>query len=126
MILMLAMWIGFRTLTEKQGQVIPIAGIVIDKLDEIGTAVFIARVLGCYHHVNRQRFSGLGEGWRGGFQRERSVRQWNSFYLGRGMWTRIQGASSCGDGRLPERVQCPDIGRVVSWSLPDEILDRLA
>jgi hypothetical protein len=53
MILMFAMWIGFWALTEKQGQVIPIAGIVIDKLDEIGTAVFIARVLGCYHHVNR-------------------------------------------------------------------------
>ena len=61
MIAVFAGLIGFRILTGKLGQVIPIAGLLFDKLDEIWTAVFVARVLGSYYHVNRRRFSWFGE-----------------------------------------------------------------
>ena len=62
MLVVFAALAGVQVLAGKLSDMIPIAGVVIDKLDEIWTAVFIARVMGAFYFVNRRRLSWFGEG----------------------------------------------------------------
>jgi hypothetical protein len=48
-------------LAGKLSDLIPIAGVVIDQLDALWSAVFLARVLGAFYYVNRRRLSWFGE-----------------------------------------------------------------
>lgn len=62
MLVVFAALAGVQVLAGKLSDMIPIAGVVIDKLDEIWTAVFIARVMGAFYFVNRRQLSWFGEG----------------------------------------------------------------
>lgn len=53
--------IGVQVLTGKLSAMIPIAGLLIDKLDELWSAVFLSRILGGLYYVNRRRLSWFGE-----------------------------------------------------------------
>jgi len=52
---------GLQILTSELSKVIPIGGVLIDKLDELWSAVFLARVLGGLYYVNRRKLSWFGE-----------------------------------------------------------------
>ena len=61
---MLLVFVALACLQVLAGQLsdrVPVAGIVIDKLDELWTAVFVARVLGAFYFVNRRTLSWFGE-----------------------------------------------------------------
>ena len=45
----------------KLSSMIPIGGILIDKLDELWSAVFLSRILGGLYYVNRRKLSWFGE-----------------------------------------------------------------
>ena len=50
-----------QVLAGKLSESIPVVGGVIDKLDELWSSVFIARVLGAFYYVNRRKLSWFGE-----------------------------------------------------------------
>jgi len=52
---------GLQFLTGELSKMIPYAGVLIDKLDALWSAVFLARVLGGLYYVNRRKLSWFGE-----------------------------------------------------------------
>ena len=52
---------GVQFLASQLSGMIPIGGALIDKLDELWSAVFLSRVLGGLYYVNRRKLSWFGE-----------------------------------------------------------------
>ncbi len=50
-----------QLLASQLNSTIPIAGVLIDKLDELWSAVFLSRILGGLYYVNRRKLSWFGE-----------------------------------------------------------------
>lgn len=52
---------GLQVLAGQLSDMIPIGGVIIDKLDELWSAVFLSRILGGLYFVNRRKLAWFGE-----------------------------------------------------------------